>query len=77
MIVLCASDPYAVLGVQKAFGIEPDLISGPAANTDAAVALVGQLVGLPALNLLDRACRPHLRSLLRERLGLTSTGRPG
>lgn len=77
MIVLCASDPYAVLGVQKAFGIQPDLVSGPAANTDAAVALVGQLAGVPALNLLDRACRPHLRGLLRERLGLAPAGRRG
>lgn len=72
MIVLCASDPYAVLGVREAFAITPDLVAGPAANTDAAVALVGQLARLPALNLLDRACRPHLRGLLRERLGLSA-----
>ena len=77
MIVLCASDPYAALGVREAFGIEPDLVSGPAANTDAAVSLVGQLVRLPALNLLDHACRPHLRGLLRDRLGLPPAGRRG
>ncbi len=77
MIVLCASDPYAALGVREAFGIEPDLVSGPAANTDAAVSLVGQLVHLPALNLLDHACRPHLRGLLRDRLGLPAAGRRG
>jgi hypothetical protein len=66
--VLCASDPYAVLGVQTAFGFEPDLVCGPASNTDAAVALVKKLTGLPALNLLDPANLRKLRNLLRERL---------
>lgn len=70
MTLLCASDPYAVVGVQSAFGLKPDLVSGPAANTTAAVALVERLAGVPALNLLDTAARPALRRLLAERLGL-------
>ena len=72
--VLCASDPYAVLGVQTAFGdaAATDLVAGPAANTDAAAALVQQLTGLPALNLLDRANYPTLSSMLAKALGIPS-----
>ncbi|MGB5622435.1 MAG: hypothetical protein WBN65_08080 [Gammaproteobacteria bacterium] len=68
--VLCASDPYAVLGVQTAFGQRPDLVAGPAANTDAAIALVDKLAGVRAMNLLDRKCYPVLKDLLAERLGV-------
>lgn len=68
ILVLCASDPYAVLGVQHAFGREPDLVCGPAANTDSAIDLVRKLCGLRALNLLRRSARPGLDRLLDERL---------
>ncbi|MGI9433401.1 MAG: hypothetical protein ACR2Q4_00975 [Geminicoccaceae bacterium] len=68
MLVLCASDPYAVLGVQQAFGRAPELVCGPAANTDAAVDLVHKLCGLRALNLLRQDARPDLNRLLDERL---------
>jgi hypothetical protein len=70
MTLLCASDPYAVLGVQSAFGLAPHLVSGPAANTTAAIELVRRLTGLPALDLMDRHSRPALRALLSERLGI-------
>ena len=70
MMVLCASDPYAVLGVQQAFGREPDLVCGPAANTEAAVELVGKLCGVPALNLLRRRARPALRDMLKDRMDI-------
>ena len=33
--LLCAQDPYAVVGVQQAFQRAPDLVAGGAANTDA------------------------------------------
>jgi hypothetical protein len=66
--ILCASDPYAVLGVQTAFGIEPDLVAGPAANTTAAVDLVRRLTGLNALNLLEGGGAEELRMLLDERI---------
>jgi len=68
--MLCASDPYAVYGVMKSFGLQPDLVSGPATNTIAAVELVEKLCGLRALNLLNPSTRPALRQLLRDRLGL-------
>lgn len=66
--ILCASDPYAVIGVKSAFGVEPDLVAGPAANTTAAVDLVKKFTGLPALNLLDRSAYPILKDMLAQRL---------
>jgi hypothetical protein len=70
--VLCASDPYAVLGVQTAYGdhLKADLVSGPATNTTAAIALVKELTGLPALSLLDRRSYPELTTLLKNALKL-------
>lgn len=67
-VVLCASDPYSVVGVQTAFGLRPDVITGPATNTTAGVDLVKKLTGLPALNLLDSESLPKLREMLREAL---------
>jgi len=66
--ILCASDPYAVRGVMDAFGIQPDLVAGPAGNTTAAAELVGRLTGARALNLLDRGGAEELRMLLDERI---------
>jgi hypothetical protein len=70
--LLCASDPYAVLGVQTAYGagLRADLVTGPAANTDAAIALVKDLSGHRALNLLDRKNYPELVRLLKQALAL-------
>ncbi len=64
MYVLCASDPYAVMGVQHAFGHKPHLVCGPAANTDAAVNLVRKLCGVPALNLMLRRGRTELKKVI-------------
>jgi hypothetical protein len=66
--ILCASDPYAVRGVMDAFGIQPDLVAGPAGNTTAAVELVLKLTGVRALNLLERGGAEELRMLLDERI---------
>ena len=68
--VLCASDPYAMVGVQKAYGLVPDLVSGPAASTLAAIKLVKNLTGVPAVNVLHRDSFPVLSSMLRAALGL-------
>jgi len=64
LLVLSASDPYAVVGVQTAFGITPNLITGPATNTSAAIELVEKLSGINAMNLLDPASLPRLREIL-------------
>jgi len=65
--ILAASDPYAVVGIQSAWGRTVDLITGPTSNTLAGVALVHELTGLPALDLLDT----HTHDSLRQRLAAT------
>lgn len=73
--ILCASDPYAVVGVQQAFGLEPDLVTGPAANTSAAIDLVMKLAGVPAINVIDHGTLPALSDFLERQLGLDLTSR--
>ncbi|MDH3616825.1 MAG: DUF1611 domain-containing protein [Gammaproteobacteria bacterium] len=68
--ILCASDPYAVVGVQKAFGLTPDLVTGPATTTSAAVSLVKKLSGLQAINIIDPAAKLPFRDFLMERLNI-------
>ena len=68
--LLCAQDPYAVVGVRQAFQREPDLVAGGAANSDAGIALVKKLSGLPALNLMDPSSRGELAKLLKKALDL-------
>ena len=70
MTLLCASDPYSVVGMIDAFHRRPDLVAGIAVNTDAGQALVGKLTGLPSLRLMDRDSYPELDSMLRERFNL-------
>ena len=68
--VLCATDPYAVVGVMQAFGFEPDLVTGPATNTSAAVDLVHQLTGIRGINIIDPDARNAFREFLFDKLGL-------
>jgi hypothetical protein len=68
--ILCASDPYAVVGVEKAFGLVPDLVTGPATSTSAAIDLVRNLAGIEGLNVLDPDCLPRLREILVKTLSL-------
>jgi hypothetical protein len=71
MTVLCASDPYGVLGVEEAFAmLSPDLVTGIATNTAAGIALLEQLTDLPAFNIRDNETHERLDALLRDRLGL-------
>lgn len=67
-IVLAAFDPYSVVGVQQAFGVTPDLVTGPATSTTAACALVDKLTGIQSINVLDPASVPAFRDLLAEKL---------
>jgi len=62
--ILCASDPYAVVGVQDAFGLKPDLVTGPATNTTAAINLVQKLTGVPAINIIDSDSEPDFSAFL-------------
>ncbi|MDT8342325.1 MAG: hypothetical protein RQ751_12500 [Longimicrobiales bacterium] len=65
---LCASDPYAVVGIRDAWGVEPSLVAGPTTNTSAAVELVRALSGLEALNLMRRETHARFGELLAEAL---------
>lgn len=62
--LLCAYDPYSVMGVKAAFAREPDLVAGGATNTSAGIELVRKLTGLPALNLLDPDSHSQLSTML-------------
>lgn len=75
MTVLCASDPYAVLGLQKAFSrLEPTLVTGVSTNTIAAISLLNDLTNLPAFNIRDPATHERLDDMLRTALSLSETG---
>ena len=68
--ILCASDPYAVVGVLQAYGVVPDLVTGTTSNTEAGVQLVDRLTGLRALDVLLPSAMPDLDAALRNALGL-------
>ena len=70
-------DPYAVVGVQKAFGLTPDLVAGPATSTSAAVELVRKLTGLRGINIIDPATKPAFREFLEKQLKLARRMAPG
>lgn len=66
---LCASDPYAVVGVMRGFHIIPDLVAGLATSTSAGVELVDKLCAVKAMNLLDPDAMPELRAMLKRAVG--------
>ncbi len=68
--VLCASDPYAVLGVMKSFNLKPDIVSGIATNTYAGAALINRMCKVKALNLVEPETTPELQRILGEKLGV-------
>lgn len=70
--ILCATDPYAVVGVQQAFGLAPDLVTGPATNTASAIDLVKKLTGVHGINIIDPDALPEFREFLLAKLGLNS-----
>ncbi len=68
--ILCASDPYAVVGVATAYGIRPDLVAGRATSTSAGIALCERLAGVECLNLLDPDTHSELDTVLQAKLDL-------
>ncbi len=55
-MVLCASDPYAAIGIRKAYHpCQPDLVAGIATNTLAGAELTEKLTGIQALSLIEKA----------------------
>lgn len=67
--ILCASDPYAVVGVVSAYGKKPDLVAGIATNTEAGIELVERLSGIKALNLMERESLWEFRDIFRAVFG--------
>lgn len=67
MTVLCASDPYAAVGIIEAFNNKPDLVAGIACNTEAGISLVTKLTGVSALRLIGYKNYPELDSMLTEK----------
>ncbi len=67
LTILCASDPYAVLGIMEAFDLVPDLVTGITSNTLAGVELVEKLTRVRCLNLRDARSHAPLDDLLRAR----------
>lgn len=68
-IILCASDPYAVFGIMKAFNIKPDIVTGISTNTLGGRELVEKLCGVTALNLIDPKTTPSLKRILSKSFG--------
>lgn len=66
--VLCATDPYAVVGIEDSFGHPPDLVAGIATNTAAGVDLVEELTDCSGLNLQNESAKEPLRDMLLESL---------
>jgi len=67
--VLCASDPYAVVGVMKGFDMDPPtFVAGLATSTSAGVEVVEKLAGVPAIDVLDRDSRSKLRGIVESAL---------
>jgi len=70
LTILCASDPYSVVGVEHAFKLTPDLVTGPATNTSAAIELVDKLTGVPAINVIEPDAALAMAHFLEEKLGV-------
>lgn len=68
--VVCASDPYAVVGVIEAHRRTPDVVTGIATNTSAGIDLIQKLTGVPALNVRDSNDIPKLDQILKTTLEL-------
>jgi hypothetical protein len=66
--VLCASDPYAVVGAIRDFGLNPDIISGIVADTTAGVALVEGLTGVKTITLSNQESQQQLSQLLKDKI---------
>jgi hypothetical protein len=69
MVVLCASDPYAALGVMRAFDLEPSFTTGRATSTSCGTELTSRLTGRPAIDLLDPEGARRVDEMVLEVLG--------
>ncbi len=70
-IILCASDPYAVYGLMKAYNVIPDIVTGIATNTLAGIQMVERLCQVKALNLIDATTSAELKDILTAKTSLS------
>ena len=68
LTILCANDPYAVVGATDSFHLTPDIISGIVANTTAGIKLVNQLTGIEAICPTDEHAIEQLMPILQDKL---------
>jgi hypothetical protein len=66
LTILCANDPYGVIGAIKGFNLNPDVISGIVTNTVAGVELVEKLTNIPAICPTDENGKLKLMSILQK-----------
>lgn len=65
LTILCASDPYSVMGVIHGYDMmRPDIVAGVATSTSAGVEVVEKQTGTKALDMLNAESLPELRGLL-------------
>lgn len=62
--VLCATDPYAVVGIESAFGRTADVVAGIATNTTAGIDLIEEFTDCTPLNLTQETSKEPLVRLL-------------
>jgi hypothetical protein len=67
LTILCANDPYAVLGATDSFHLTPDIISGIVANTTAGIKLVNKLTGIEAICPTDDHAIEQLMPILQDK----------
>lgn len=60
----CASDPHGVVGLEEAYGLEPDLVSGRVTNTAAGIDLLDELTGHDVLDLHEESATKPLAKRL-------------
>lgn len=70
--VMCASDPYAVVGVSQSFGLTPDVVCGIVTDTTAGVELVEKLTKIKTIGIGDRNSQIELVEFLLNKVNYPS-----
>lgn len=66
LTILCAADPYAVLGAVQSLRTRPDFISGMITNNSAGIQLVEEMSNIPTLNPRDAESLAMLKRFLQQ-----------
>lgn len=66
--ILCALDPYSVLGVMRSFDITPDIVAGPATNTLGGLDLIRRLCHVRGINIIDPDNHERISQIVFDKL---------